>query len=134
MEVRGTGRVLFAGIMLTMLGFLNIIYGIGALDDANIFVNDTRYIFDNLNTLGWVLIIVGLIQLTGGFSLVTGGGYGYVVGLTAGILGAIAALLSIGGAFPWWSLAMFALCVWIVHGLVVFGEDTRSADRRSTGV
>jgi hypothetical protein len=112
--------------MLTMLGALNVIYGIGALDDANIFVNDTRYIFDNLNTLGWVMIIVGLIQLTGGFSLMTGGSYGYVIGITAGLLGALTALLSIGGSFPWWSLAMFALCVWVVHGLVIYAEDTRS--------
>ena len=125
--MRGTGRVLFAGIMLTMLGFLNIIYGIGALDDANIFVNDTRYILDNLNTLGWILIVLGLIQLTGGFSLLNGGSYGKVVGITAGTLGAIGALLSIGGAFPWWSLAMFFLCVWIVHGLAVYAEDERAA-------
>ena len=53
--MRGHGRVLFAAILLLIVGTLNIIYGIGALDDANIFVNDTRYIFTNLNTLGWVL-------------------------------------------------------------------------------
>ena len=46
-------------------GHINIIYGIGALDDANVFVNDQRFVFDNLNTLGWVLIILGVIQLTG---------------------------------------------------------------------
>ena len=123
--MRGTGRVLFAAILLVMLGTLNIIYGIGALDDANIFVNDTRYIFDNLNTLGWVMIIIGLIQLTGGFSLMSGGTYGMVVGITGGVLGAFVALFSIGGAFPWWSLAMFAVCLWVVHGLVIFGEDQR---------
>jgi len=50
--------------MLLILGVLNIIYGIGALDDANIFVNDTRFILGNLNTLGWVLIVLGVIQLT----------------------------------------------------------------------
>ena len=70
--MRGAGRVVFAAIMLLIVGTLNIIYGIGALDDANIFVNDTRYILDNLNTLGWVLIILGIIQLTGGFSLMAG--------------------------------------------------------------
>jgi hypothetical protein len=123
--MRGSGRVLFAAILLVMLGTLNIIYGIGALDDANIFVDDTRYIFDNLNTLGWIMIIVGLIQLTGGFSLMSGGTYGMVVGITGGVLGAIVALFSIGGAFPWWSLALFAVCLWVVHGLVIFGEDQR---------
>ena len=112
--------------MLLLLGTLNIIYGIGALDDANIFVNDTRYIFDNLNTLGWVLIVLGLIQLTGGFSLMSGNPWGRVVGITGGTLGAIGALLSIGGAFPWWSLAMFALCIYVVHGIIVFSEDERA--------
>ena len=37
------------------------------------------------------------------------------------------ALLSIGGAFPWWSLAIFALCVWVTWGIIVFGEDEKSA-------
>ena len=64
--MRGAGRVVFAGVLLLIAGTLNIIYGIGALDDANIFVNDKRYILDNLNTLGWVLIILGVIQLGGG--------------------------------------------------------------------
>ena len=65
--MRGAGRVVFAATMLLILGFLNVIYGIGALDDANYFVNDTRFILSNLNTLGWVLIILGMIQLTAGF-------------------------------------------------------------------
>jgi hypothetical protein len=124
--VRGTGRVVFAATMLLILGVLNIIYGIGALDDANIFVNDTRFILSNLNTLGWVLIILGVIQLTGGFSLMAGNAYGRVIGIVGGSLGAIGALLSIGGAFPWWSLAVFALCVYVVHGIIVYGEDERA--------
>ena len=124
--MRGAGRVVFAATMLIILGVLNIIYGIGALDDANIFVNDTRFILSNLNTLGWVLIIIGLLQLTAGFSLMSGNTYGRVLGITAGSIGAVSALLSVGGAFPWWSLAMFALCIYVVHGIIVFGEDERA--------
>ncbi len=112
--------------MLLILGTLNVIYGIGALDDASIFVNDTRFILSNLNTLGWVLIILGVIQITGGVSLMAGNAYGRVIGIVGGSLGAIGALLSIGGAFPWWSLAMFVLCVYVVHGIIVYGEDERA--------
>jgi hypothetical protein len=118
-QMRGTGRVVFAATMLLIVGTLNIIYGIGALDDANIFVNDKRFILTNLNVLGWVLIILGVIQLAGGLSLMAGNTYGRVIG--------IGALLSIGGAYPWWSLAIFFLCVYIVHGILVFGEDERAA-------
>jgi len=123
--MRGTGRALLAATLLLIAGTLNIIYGIGALDDANIFVNDKRYIFTNLNTMGWVLIVLGIIQLTGGFSLMAGNTYGRVIGVVAAGLGAIGALLSIGGNYPWWSLAVFFVCVYVVHGIFVFGDDER---------
>ena len=124
--MRGTGRATFAAILLLIAGTLNIIYGIGALDSANIFTSETRYILTNLNTLGWVMIVLGVLQLTGGFSLIAGNTYGRVIGIIAGSLGAINALLSIGGQNPWWSLAIFFLCVWIVYGIVVLGDDERA--------
>jgi hypothetical protein len=130
--MRGTGRVVFAAVLLLIAGTLNIIYGIGALDSANIFANDTRYIFTDLNTMGWVLIILGVIQLTGGFSLMAGNTYGRVIGLVGASLGAIAALLSVGGAYPWWSLGIFVLCVYVIHGILVFGEDEKMERPRRT--
>ncbi len=135
--MRGAGRAVFAAVLLILVGTINIIYGIGALDDARIYVNDTRFIFTNLNTMGWVLIILGVVQLTGGFSLIAGNTYGRVIGIIAGSLGALGALFSIGGNNPWWSLAVFTLCVWVVYGLIVFGEDesvVRGGDRAAGGV
>ena len=117
--MRGGARVPFAAVLLMIAGTLNVIYGIGALDDPNIFTN--------LNTMGWVLIILGIVQVTGGFSLMAGNTYGRVLGIIGGSLGAIGALLSVGGAYPWWSLAVFALCVYVVHGIMVFGEEQRAA-------
>jgi hypothetical protein len=128
--MRGVGRAVFAATLLLIAGTLNIIYGIGALDDANIFVNDARYIFTNLNTLGWTLIVLGIIQLTGGFSLMAGNTYGRVIGIVGAGLGAIGALLSIGGGYPWWSLGIFVLCLYVLHGLLVFGEDERETGAR----
>jgi hypothetical protein len=124
--MRGTGRALLAATLLVIAGTLNIIYGIGALDGANIFVNDKRYILTDLNTMGWVLIVLGVIQLGGGFSLMAGNTYGRVIGLIGASLGAIGAVLSIGGADPWWSLAIFFLCIYIVHGIFIYGEDDRA--------
>ena len=124
--MRGAGRAVFAAILLLVAGTLNIIYGIGALDSARIFVNDTRFIFTNLNTMGWVLIILGVIQLTGGFSLLAGKTFGRVIGIIGGSLGAIGALLSVGGSNPWWSLAIFFICIWIVYGILVLGDDEQA--------
>lgn len=134
--MRGAGRVVFAGTLLLIAGVINILYGFGALGNARIFVGDTRYILNDLSALGWVLIIVGVLQLTGGFSLVAGHTYGRVIGITAGVLGAVEALLSIGGRYPWWSLAVFFLCIYVVHGILVYGEDETATgygqDQRAT--
>ena len=74
-----------------------------------------------------VLIVLGLIQLTGGFSLMAGNAYGRVIGVIGASLVAIGALLSIGGSYPWWSLGIFVLCIYVVHGILVYGEDERVA-------
>src|SRR6187397_2903026 len=123
--MRGTGRAFLAATLLMIVGTLNIIYGIGALDGANIFVNDKRFILTNLNTMGWVLIVLGIIQLAGGISLIAGNTYGRVIEIIGAGLGAIAALLSIGGNDPWWSVAIFFLCVYILHGIYIYGEEER---------
>ncbi|HMT05878.1 MAG: hypothetical protein KDB48_07970 [Solirubrobacterales bacterium] len=121
--MRGAGRATFAAVMLLLLGVLNVVYGIAALDKANVLVNDTRLILTNLNTMGWVVIVLGVIQLIGGVSLLGGNTFGRIIGVLGGTLGAIGALLSIGGAFPWWSLAIFFLCIWVTWGIIVLGED-----------
>jgi hypothetical protein len=126
--MRGAGRAVFVAFLLLIAGATNIIYGLGALDGASIFVDDTRYILDNLNTLGWVLIILGVFQLAAGFSLMSGQAFGRIVGVVAGSFGALGALLSIGEGHPWWSLAVFALCVYVVHGIQDLDVDVRRAE------
>jgi hypothetical protein len=118
----------FAGALLLIVGIVNIIYGIGALDNANVFVNDKRLVFDNLNTYGWILIIIGAIQLSGGISLLGGNTYGRVIAIIAATLGALESLLSIGGAYPWWSLGVFIICLWVLHGILIFGEDVKASE------
>jgi hypothetical protein len=120
--MRGAGSALFVGILLLIAGTLNIVYGIAAVGDANFYVNDTQYVFSSLHTWGWITIILGVIQLTAGFSLFSGGAYGRVIGIVAATLGAVGALLDVGGAHPWWSLGIFAICLVCIHGLVVLGE------------
>jgi hypothetical protein len=120
--MRGLGRAVFVAILLMIAGTLNIIYGIAAAGNAHFFAN-TQYVFASVHTWGWITIIVGIIQLAAGASLLGGGGFGRVIGIFAATLGALEALLSIGGAHPWWSIGLFAICLWVLHGLVVFGDE-----------
>jgi len=120
--MRGAGSALFVGILLMIAGVLNIVYGIAAVGNADFFVNDTQYVFSSLHTWGWITIVLGVIELTAAFSLFAGQAYGRVVGIMAASLGAVGALLDVGGAHPWWSLGVFAICLVCIHGLVVLGE------------
>jgi hypothetical protein len=125
--VRGLGRAVFAAVLLMIAGTLNVIYGFAAISDADFFThNGTQYVFWSLHTWGWVTLIVGMIQLTGGFSLAAGRAYGVIVGIVAASLGALSALLAVGGANPFWNLGIFALCVVVLHGIIVYGEGDRA--------
>lgn len=121
-----SGWVTFAGVMLLILGVLNVIYGIAAIDEATFFVDDTKFIFSDLQTWGWVALIVGVLQVVAAFSLWAGRVFGQVVGITVAGLSAIAALLSIP-AYPFWSLAIFAVDIVIIHQIAVNGSKGRVA-------
>jgi uncharacterized membrane protein HdeD (DUF308 family) len=124
MNEQRSGWVTFAGVMLLIAGVLNVIYGIAAVGDSSFFINDTKYIFSNLNTWGWIILILGVLQLFAAFSLWSGNLYGRIVGIGAAGLSAIAALLSIP-AYPFWSLAIFALDIVIIHQIATRGTEGR---------
>lgn len=133
-----SGWVTFAGVMLFIGGVLNVIYGIAAIGDSKFFIQDQKYILSNLNTWGWVTLILGVLQLFAAFSLWSGGLYGRFVAILAASLSAMAALLAIP-AYPFWSLAIFAIDIIVIYQVAMYGgagyEDepspaTRHAARR----
>ena len=119
---RGTGRVIFAATLLAVAGSINIIFGIAAISDSKFFTDSTKYVFESLNTWGWVTLLLGVLQILAGSSLMRGGAFGRAFAIAAATLGAIGALLAAAGPNPFWSLAVFALCVIVIHGVVVYGE------------
>ena len=126
--MKGIGRAYFVGILLMIAGVLNLFYGIAAVANSSFYVNDTAYIFSSVHTWGWITIILGVIELTAAFSLFAGNTYGRVIGIIAATIGAIGALLNVGGAHPWWALGVFALCIYCIAGLFQLGEPEASAE------
>jgi hypothetical protein len=121
---RGAGSAAFAAIMLTLGGALNIIYGIAAISDSKFFVNETKYVFSNLHTWGWITLVLGVVGVVAGFSVARGGTFGRVIGIAVAFLMAVGALLSIGGAYPFWALGVFAISLIVLHGLSVYEPST----------
>jgi uncharacterized membrane protein HdeD (DUF308 family) len=111
-----SGWWVFAGVLLLIAGVLNIIYGIAAIGDSKFFTEHGTYIISGLNTWGWILLIVGVLEMVAAFSLFSGGEFGRWFGIFVGAFNAMAALLSIP-AYPFWSLAIFALSIIIIYKL-----------------
>lgn len=120
---RGMGRAAFVAILLLIVGVLNVIYGIGAISNSHFYAGNTHYVFASLHAWGWITVLLGIVEGIAGVSLLFGNIFGRIVGIFAASFGAIGALLSVGGAYPFWSLGVFALCVICIHGLVVYGKD-----------
>jgi hypothetical protein len=121
----GGGWILFAGIMLMLVGVLNVIWGIAAIGDSSFFINDQKYILSNLNTWGWVTLILGVVQVGAAYSIWAGNQFGRWFGIVVAALSAIGALMSIP-AYPFWSLAIFAVDVLVIYGLAAYGGQRRS--------
>jgi hypothetical protein len=121
---------MFVAILLLIAGTLNVIYGIGAIADANFWVGENHFVLGNLHTWGWVTLLLGILELFAGFSLFAGGTFGRVIGLVAASLGAIGSLLAVGGAYPFWALGTFAICLICIHGLAVLGEPIEEGPGR----
>jgi hypothetical protein len=118
----GGGWVTFAGILLLIDGVLNFIGGIGAIDDSKFFVANTKYVIGDLHTWGWVILILGSVQVLTAFGLFARNGFARGVGVVFASLAAVASLLMLP-AYPLWALALFTMDILIIYGLVSYGSE-----------
>jgi hypothetical protein len=121
--VTPTGWAVFAGLLLLMLGFLDFFWGLaGILEDENLIVGGHGAIIVDLTAWGWVILILGAIQVLVGFGLLAGAGWARWAGV---FLAALAVIGQIGivTAFPIWSFIVILLAVLVIYGLTVRWEE-----------
>ena len=83
---------------------------------------NTKYVFGDLNTWGWVILILGSAQILTGFGLFGRNSLARIAGVVFASANAIAQLLLLP-AYPLWSLALFTMDILIIYGLVSYGSD-----------
>jgi hypothetical protein len=116
----GSGWITFAGVVIIMVAILNIIDGIAAISTSSFFANDARYVISDLNTWGWVMLGLGVLQMAVGFGVWAGNKLARWAGIVVVSLNAVAQLLFIP-AYPFWSLSIFALDILVLYGLAAHG-------------
>lgn len=118
-ERRGFGMIIFAGVLLAMIGFFNLLDGISAIASAHIFIGNAHYVVGDLRAWGWVAAILGGLQLLAAVGVMVGNQLARWFGVAVVGLNAVGQMFFIP-AYPFWSLmiigadivALWALCVY----------------------
>lgn len=116
----GQGLVLFASVMLLILGCFNAIHGIASIAQSHVFTADAHYVFADLRTWGWILLILGALQLFAAAGLLAGNQLARWFGVAVVGLNAIGQMMAMPG-YPFWSLLIIAGDVVALYALCVYG-------------
>ncbi len=116
----GRGWAGFAGMMILVVGTLNVIWGLVALVQDTYFASDQLLMW-SLNSWGAIHIAIGCLQLLTALLIFGGSGAGPVLGLVLAFFSAVGALVSIG-AYPIWSIVILVIDGLIIYALTVYGD------------
>lgn len=112
-----TGWVIFAGVMMLLIGFLNFFYGLAAVvNDDVVVVGGHGAIIADLTAWGWVTMILAVILVLTGGGLLTGAAWARWVGVFLVALNAIEQVW-IFPAAPLWAFIVIILDVVILYYL-----------------
>jgi hypothetical protein len=116
----GSGWITFAGVMLIIVGFLDVIDGLWALDRSDGFNANLVYA-DKLGGWGWFYLILGIVLVLAGIGVFYRSQVARWIGV---ILASIAVVLNMLWifAFPFASLVAMFLASLVIYALVVYGE------------
>lgn len=119
-DVGGSRWLAFAGTMLAIAATLNFINGVAAISDSDFYVRNADYLVADLNTLGWALLVIAVVQFCAVFSIWGGTDWGRWVGVATAGINSIVQLLFLP-SFPLAALAVFSIDVLVIYGLVAYG-------------
>jgi hypothetical protein len=112
-----TGWVIFAGVMMLLIGFLNFFYGLAAvLNDDIVVVGGQGAIIADLTTWGWVTMVIAVILVLTGGGLLSGAEWARWVGVFVVGVNAISQVW-IFPAAPLWAFIVILLDVIIIYNL-----------------
>lgn len=117
----GHGLLMFASVLLLVLGVFNLFDGIAAVARSHVFVVNAHYVIGDLRTWGWVALILGVLQLLAGVGVLTGNQAARWFGVAVVSINAFAQFFFIP-AYPFWSLTIIAIDVVALYGLCVYGS------------
>jgi len=120
-EGRGYGLILFASILLLIIGCFNLIDGIAAIARSHVFIANAHYVFGDLRTWGWITLILGILQLLAAAGVLAGNQMARWTAVVLIGLNAIDQMFFLPG-YPFWSLMIVAADLFALYGLCAYGS------------
>ncbi len=118
-----TGFITFAGVLMIMTGGFQALVGLVAVLQDDFYVMTENYIFDiDPTAWGWIHMIVGVVVVLAGFGILAGQTWGRVVGVVLALVSAITNFAFIP-YYPFWSILIIALDVFVIWALLAHGSD-----------
>jgi hypothetical protein len=119
-DPHGQGLVTFAGVMLMIAAVLNTLYGIAAIDKANVFVHNARYVFLDLQSWGWFVLALGVLQVFAALAIWRGVSWGRWFGVGCASANAILQVMWLP-SYPILALTILPLDIVAIYGLLAYG-------------
>ena len=116
---RYSGWIAFAGIVMIVLGCLDLLWGIAAIaNDEVVVVGGHGVMIFDITTWGWIQLILGLLIGLTGLGLLMGNEVARVLGLFLLALNAVMQIVWFSAA-PLWAFLMIMLDVFLIYQLTV---------------
>jgi hypothetical protein len=120
------GGITFAVVMMLMIGVFQIIAGLVAIFDDGFYVVTQNYTFDlDASAWGWIHLLLGILLLLAGYGLYSGATWGAVVAIVLAVLTGSENFFFIP-YYPFWSILVIALCIWVIWALTRPGATSRA--------
>jgi hypothetical protein len=120
------GGITFAVVMMIMIGVFQVIAGLVAIFNDDFYVVTQNYTFDlDATAYGWIHLLIGILLLLAGYGLYSGATWAAALAIVMAVLAAIENFFFIP-YYPFWSILVIALCVWVIWALTRTGSTTRS--------
>jgi hypothetical protein len=123
---RGIGWLVFAALMVGVAGVLNTIYGIAAVSSSSFYVRDAKYVLGDLETFGWILLVLGVVQMCASAGILAWASWARWVGVACAAGNAVVQILFIP-SYPFLAITLYAVDLIVIYGLVAYGGRLRPA-------
>jgi hypothetical protein len=132
LEERGSGWIGFAGIMMIIIGALDVVNGLWALDHKNTSPVASQLMYADLKKWGWIMLVWGIIVVLAGFMVFSRSQFGRWIGILAASISMIVNMTWIV-AYPLAALVEIFLGALVLYALIVYGgRESTSYDSGTT--